>query len=84
MHEQGFAYELRGAETLTLEQAREAGRMAARKWATSKPYKHADAYDALSLYVVGEHAKGMARHSTLADAFCDAYDEEIERLSRDA
>ena len=78
MQEQGFAMELRGAEALTLEQAREAGRMAARK----QYNRDADAYDALELHVAVTNARGMAKHSALADVFCDAYDAEIERLAR--
>jgi len=88
----GQHLELRGWEgnTLTLEQAKQAGRNAAWKaWNHRLDYCEsacdahlADAYQALELYVTLEGAEGMAPHTLLADAFCDAYDEEIELQAR--
>jgi hypothetical protein len=85
----GQHIELRGWEgnTLTVEQAKQAGRAAARKqWNIAERECDGvpmhDAYEALQLYVVAEAAEGMAKHSLLADEFCDAYDAEIDMLAR--
>jgi hypothetical protein len=85
----GQHIELRGwtAPEMTVEQARAAGRSAARKqWDIADREQDGvpmhDAYEALQLYVVAEAAEGMAKHSLLADEFCDAYDAEIELQAR--
>lgn len=84
----GQHLELRGWEgnTLTLEQAAQAGRAMARKNLRMASEYAAppmdDAYDALRVYVTLEGAEGMAKGTTLADVFCDAYDDEIELQAR--
>lgn len=85
----GQHLELRGWEgnTLTLEQAAQAGRAQARKNIDAAKREYApppldDAYDALTLYVTLEGAEGMAKGTLLADTFCDAYDAEIEMQAR--
>jgi len=85
----GQHLELRGWEgnTLTLEQAKQAGRAAARKNIAREEREYDqlpldDAYDALRLYVTLEGAEGMEKGSLLGDVFCDAYDDEIELQAR--
>lgn len=68
-------------DTLTLDEAKAAGKKAAQAYlkleAREYPHLPADPYDALRRFTTMEGVD-MAPHTLNADAFCDAYDAEID------